>query len=121
MHVAPTKGESTKAKITDVATKLFGSQGYDATSLDGVAAAVGVRKQTLLYYFSTKADLFAAAAAEAAAALYQALEGALRDHDPGGLDRLPIFIDSAMELSGRRPEVLSLIREVARAGPPVSD
>jgi len=101
--------------------KLFGSQGYDATSLDGVAAVVGVRKQTLLYHFNSKADLFAAAAAEAAAALYQALEGALRDHDPGGLDRLPIFIASAMDLARERPEVLSLIREVARAGPPVSD
>jgi AcrR family transcriptional regulator len=116
-----TTGVATKAKIVGVAGKLFGSQGYDATSLDGVAAAVGVRKQTLLYYFSTKADLFAATAAEAASALYQALEGALRDHDPGGLDRIPVFIESAMSLARTRPETLSLIREVARAGPPVSD
>jgi AcrR family transcriptional regulator len=116
-----TTGEATKAKIVDVALKLFGSQGYDATSLDGVAAVVGVRKQTLLYYFSTKADLFTAAAAQAAAALYQSLEGALRDNDPGGLDRLPIFIANASELARERPEVLNLIREVARAGPPVSD
>jgi TetR/AcrR family transcriptional regulator len=116
-----TSGRATKAKIVDVALKLFGSQGYDATSLDGVAAVVGVRKQTLLYYFASKADLFAAAAAEAATALYVNLEGALRDHDPGGLDRIPVFIESAMALAKERPEALNLIREVARAGPPVSD
>jgi hypothetical protein len=53
--------------------------------------------------------------------VYVALDGALRDHDPGGLDRLPLFVDAASELADRRPEVLALIREVARAGPPVSD
>ncbi len=116
-----TSGTATKARIVDAALKQFGLDGYDATSLDSVAAAVGVRKQTLLYYFPGKADLFAAAAADAAAALYHAMEGALRDYDPGGLDRLPIFIDAATDLARARPEVLGLIREVARAGPPVAD
>jgi TetR/AcrR family transcriptional regulator len=103
------------------AVELFGRQGYGGTSLDEVAATVGVRKQTLLYYFSNKAELFAAAAAEAAQAVYEALDGALRQNDPGGLDRLPVFIQAASDLASSRPEVLGLIREVARSGPPVSD
>jgi hypothetical protein len=32
-----------------------------------------------------------------------------------------VFVDAASRLANERPEVLGLIREVARAGPPVSD
>lgn len=116
-----TGGERTRAKVLGSAVRLFGENGYASTSLDEVAADVGLRKQSLLYYFPTKADLFAAAAAEAAAVMYDAMDGALKEHDPGGLDRLPVFVDAASALAERRPEVLGLIREVARAGPPVSD
>lgn len=116
-----TGGSRTRERVVLAAVELFGKQGYGATSLDEVAAAVGVRKQTLLYYFSTKADLFAAASAEAAQAVYEALDGALKQNDPGGLDRLPVFIAAASDLARARPEVLGLIREVARAGPPLSD
>jgi TetR/AcrR family transcriptional regulator len=119
--MARTGGDRTKAKVVEAAVRLFGTGSYDGTSLDEVAAEVGVRKQTLLYYFPSKADLFAAAAAEAAQAVYGALDGALKERDPGGLERLPVFVDAATELASRRPEVLGLIREVARAGPPVSD
>ncbi len=119
--MARTGGDRTKAKVVDAAVRLFGAGSYDGTSLDDVATDVGVRKQTLLYYFPSKADLFAAAAAEAAQAVYAALDGALSEEDPGGLDRLPVFVDAATSLAMRRPEVLGLIREVARAGPPVSD
>lgn len=116
-----TGGTRTKDKVVLAAVELFGTGGYGATSLDDVAESVGVRKQTLLYYFSTKADLFTAAAAEAAGAVYESLDGALRQHDPGGLDRLPVFIAAVGELARARPQVFGLIREVARAGPPVSD
>jgi TetR/AcrR family transcriptional regulator len=119
--MARTGGVRTKAKVLEAAVRLFGTNSYDGTSLDEVAADVGVAKQTLLYYFPSKADLFAAAAAEAAQAVYAALDGALRQRDPGGLDRLPVFVDAATDLASTRPEVLGLIREVARAGPPVSD
>src|SRR5688572_4908314 len=119
--MAHSRDGSTKEQLLDAAVLLFGSDGYEGTSLDDVASAVGVRKQSLLYYFPSKADLFAAAAAEAAQQVYVALDTALQQPDPGGLDRLPLFIDAATELADRRPEVLALIREVARAGPPVSD
>jgi TetR/AcrR family transcriptional regulator len=119
--MARTGGDRTKAKVLAAAVTLFGTRSYDGTSLDEVASAVGVRKQTLLYYFPSKADLFAAAAAEAAQAVYGALDGALADRDPEGLDRLPLFVAAVTDLAGARPEVLGMIREVARAGPPVSE
>jgi AcrR family transcriptional regulator len=115
------RGAATREKILESSVRLFGRDGYEGTSLDDVAAEVGVRKQTLLYYFPSKADLFAAAAAEAAQAVYASLDGALGENYSGGLERLPLFIEAVGELAERRPEVLGLIREVGRAGPPVSD
>jgi hypothetical protein len=53
--------------------------------------------------------------------VYGALDGALTERDPEGLDRLPLFIEAVTDLASRRPEVLGMIREVARAGPPVSE
>jgi len=119
--MARTTGQSTKAKVQRAAVELFGTDGYAATSLDDVARRVGIRKQTLLYHFPSKDDLFTAAALEAARDVFEALDGALSAHDPGGMDRLPIFIGAVTELARERPEVLGLIREVARAGPPLSD
>lgn len=68
--MARTGGMRTKGKVLDAAVRLFGSQGFAATSLDELAAEVGIRKQTLLYYFPSKDDLFAAAALEAAQAVF---------------------------------------------------
>ena len=119
--MARTTGSSTRTKILAQAVRRFGTAGYAGTSLDDLAGAVGIRKQTLLYYFPSKGDVFAAAALGAAQDVFQALDGALQTHDPGGLERLPIFIRAVSRLARQRPEVLGLIREVAKAGPPLSD
>ena len=46
-----------KARILAEAIRLFGSQGYDATSIQAVAQGVGIRKQSLLYHFESKERL----------------------------------------------------------------
>ncbi len=46
-----------KDKILDEATRLFARKGVRGTSLQAVADAVGMRKQSLLYHFKSKAEL----------------------------------------------------------------
>jgi AcrR family transcriptional regulator len=43
--------------IVSVASEVFRARGYDAGSLDDVAAALGMRKASLYYYVKKKSDL----------------------------------------------------------------
>lgn len=115
----------TGARIVDAALKAFGTRGYDATSLDAIAADLGVRKQTILYHFASKELLLEAVVDEAGAELSGVLEAALLTADrarrpPGGgpgWERVEAIVRSVFRLAGRRPELLGLLREVSRLGP----
>jgi len=47
-------------RLTEIAAGLFLERGFEATSVDAVAAAAGVSKATLYSHYEDKADLFAA-------------------------------------------------------------
>jgi AcrR family transcriptional regulator len=107
----------TRARVVDAAIGAFGGRGYDATSLDAIAAELGIRKQTILYYFPSKEALLDAAIDRAAGDLSLALEEALASAGQGW-DRVEAVVRSVFRLAARRPELLGLIREVSRLGPP---
>ncbi|ROO52045.1 TetR family transcriptional regulator [Micromonospora sp. Llam0] len=43
--------------IADAALRLFVSRGYDATTIDDIAAAVGMSQRSVFRYFPTKEDI----------------------------------------------------------------
>lgn len=51
------KKRETRQRISDVATELFFARGFDAVTLDEVAAAANVSKMTVFNYFARKEDL----------------------------------------------------------------
>ncbi|TVM30593.1 TetR/AcrR family transcriptional regulator [Oceanidesulfovibrio marinus] len=53
----PRKANLRRAALIDAAGKLFVEKGYDATTMDEIAAAAGFAKGTLYHYFANKADL----------------------------------------------------------------
>ena len=52
-----TDGEKTKARILEVAEKLFYQHGFDAASVDKIAKAANVNKALIYYHFKNKSDL----------------------------------------------------------------
>ncbi|MBN8228346.1 TetR/AcrR family transcriptional regulator [Corallococcus macrosporus] len=51
------KKRETRQRISDAATELFFARGFDAVTLDEIAAAAGVSKMTVFNYFPRKEDL----------------------------------------------------------------
>ena len=109
----------TRGRILDAALVSFADRGYEATSLDALAAGLGVRKQTILYHFGTKEALLDAVIDASALDLSDALERALAKAGPG-FERVEALVKTTFRLAARRPEVLGLLREVSRLGPPAT-
>jgi TetR/AcrR family transcriptional regulator len=109
----------TRDRVVDAAVAAFGSRGYDGTSLDALAAELGVRKQTILYYCPSKEALLDAAIDRAAGELSAVLEEAL-DGAGSGWDLVEAVVRSVFRLAARRPQLLGLLREVSRLGPPAA-
>lgn len=51
------KRRETLQRIAEIGLKLFAENGYDATTLEEIAAATGISARTFFYYFKTKDEV----------------------------------------------------------------
>lgn len=68
--------------LAAVAQRLFLRDGFDETSVDDIAAAVGVSRRTFFRYFATKADVVWVESATELAAFQRSLAASAPDGDP---------------------------------------
>ena len=102
----------TRERVVDAALASFGTRGFEATSLDAIAGELGVRKQTILYYFPTKDALLAGVIDASADELIVELERTLgRAGD--GWGRVEAVVRKVFRLAARRPALLGFLREVS--------
>jgi AcrR family transcriptional regulator len=111
-------GEARRRELLVEAIRLFGKKGYQGTSLDAVAAAAGVRKQTLLYYFPTKDALLEACVVETSQRVATALSDAL-DEESSESRKAEAVIHTLFLLAEEWPEFPQFVREASRLGPEV--
>jgi AcrR family transcriptional regulator len=111
-----TGGEKRRHDLIEEAIRHFGRDGYSGTSLDDVATAVGIRKQTLLYYFPTKEALLEASLAAAGQRLAHALTEALAGKETYW-ERAEAVIHAVFALAEQWPEFPMFVREAGRLGP----
>ncbi len=109
----------TRERILDAALGAWATRGYEATSLDAVAASIGLTKQTILYWFPSKEALLDAVIARSAGELARAMQAALAGAGDGWA-KVEAVVRSVFRLAARRPELLGLVREVSRLGPPAA-
>ena len=111
--------EATDVRILVAAMNAFGTRGYDGTSLDDLAADLGIRKQTILYWFPSKEALLTAVVDRCADEVTRRLVGALEGAGDG-FGRVEAMVRSMFRLAARHPAMLGFLREVTRLGPPAS-
>jgi TetR/AcrR family transcriptional regulator len=104
----------TRQRILDAALDLFGTRGVDAVSLDEIAREVGVRKQTVLYWFPSKDELVDAVLETVAAELVVLIDAAVRSSSEDPLDRVDAVVRAVFRPAVRRPALLGLVREMSR-------
>ncbi len=110
---------TTSDRILDAALVSFATKGYEASSLDNLAAGLEIRKQTILYWFPSKEILLEAVIDRSAADLSSALEASLAVAGSGWA-RVEAVVRSVFRLAARRPELLGLVREMGRTGTPAA-
>ena len=104
----------TRQRILDASLDLYGARGVDAVSLDEIAREVGVRKQTVLYWFPSKDELVNAVLEQVAAELLVVIDAAIRSANDDPLARVDAVVRAVFRPAVRRPALLGLVREVSR-------
>jgi AcrR family transcriptional regulator len=115
----PRDPNRTAERTLTAALDAFGTRGYGATSLDDLARELGIRKQTILYWYPSKEALLDAAIDRVAAEVTTRLERAVARAD-AGFDRVEVIVRAMFRLAARHPSMLGFLREVTRLGPPAS-
>jgi TetR/AcrR family transcriptional regulator len=111
-----TGGAERRSTLVEEAIRQFGREGYAGASLHDISRAVGVRKQTLLYYFPTKDALLEACLQAAGVRLAEVIAQALEDKE-GYWERAEAVIHAVFALAAEWPEFPMFVREAGRLGP----
>jgi TetR/AcrR family transcriptional regulator len=115
-----TGGEARRTTIVEEAIRAFGQDGYKGASLDQIAQAVGVRKQTVLYYFPNKDALLEACLAAAGQRLASDIGAALEGKETYW-DKAEAVLHGVFRLAAEWPEFPMFVREAGRLGPEAFD
>jgi TetR/AcrR family transcriptional regulator len=111
----------TRRRILEAALISLSSKGYEGTSLDNVAAQIGVTKQTVLHHYGSKEGLLRAVLVDGTEELRLAIATGLRVRNDsrtteGVLHVIDRAVRAAFRLAATRPELIALTREAARLG-----
>jgi AcrR family transcriptional regulator len=111
-----TGGAERRSTLVEEAIRRFGRDGYQGTSIEAIASEVGIRKQTLLYYFPTKEALLETCLTAAGERLAEVIARSLDGMDAAE-DRAQAVIHAVFALAEEWPEFPMFIREAGRVGP----
>lgn len=108
-------------RLLEIATALFMEQGFDATSMDGLAEAAAVGKATIYARWADKTALFADVLRRRILQVYEAIEEEFRAAPRGNLETTLHRVAARLLEKSLAPEAVALGRILSAQGPRFPD
>jgi TetR/AcrR family transcriptional repressor of nem operon len=120
----PPKPDNARVKLLRAALDIIRTQGYSATSVDGLCAAAGVTKGAFFHHFASKEALAVAAADHWSQTTGELFAAAPYHEHADPLDRVMGYIDFRTDLLDGPPEsftclVGTMVQEVFATSAPI--